>query len=92
MLLNAGQTGTLDVTYLAASAAEVVDSSHMIYRLDVDPQDLVVPETLQVHVVWPSGYHATEKLPTGWTATSDGATYKGTVYDRGSWAIPLSKG
>ena len=92
MLLNAGQTNTMDVTYGLKDAAEVGSPSSMTYLLDVDPQDLVVPEALHVTVIWPAGFHPVDALPAGWKATATGATYTGIVADRGSWAIPLAKG
>ncbi|HEY3528331.1 MAG TPA: DUF4012 domain-containing protein [Nocardioides sp.] len=92
MMLNSGQSSTMDVTYAVKNAAEVVSPSSLIYHLDVDPQDLVVPENLRVHVVWPTGFHAGGDLPDGWKATATGATYTGVVADKASWAIPLAKG
>ena len=91
MMLNAGQTQTLDVSYEADRAAQLSGST-MTYYLDVDPQDLVVPETVHVTVVWPQGYRLAGALPTGWKATSTGATYAGGVASITSWAIPLTKG
>ncbi len=91
MLLDSGQTSTMDVSYKAAEAAQVSGSA-MTYYLDVDPQDLVSPETLHVTVIWPKGYHLAGTLPTGWKATSRGASYTSTVSQVQSWAIPLAKG
>ncbi len=90
--LQRGQTGSMDVDYQVPRAADVESSTSMVYRLAVDPQDLVTPETLHVQVTWPSGFHATGALPRGWTATANGATYNGSVAIAGSWEIPLSKG
>jgi hypothetical protein len=92
MVLNSGQSQSMDLSYVVPRAAEVASPQDMTYRLGVDPQDLVVPETLTVRVTWPAGYHPTGALPSGWRATSRGATYTGTVAERGDWAIPLSKG
>jgi hypothetical protein len=92
MMLNSGQTATMDVTYSAAQAADVQSSTAMTYHLDIDPQDLVNPETLRLTVRWPAGYHPVGALPAGWSQTPGGARYSGTVALRGSWAIPLSKG
>jgi len=92
MALDSGQSGVMDVDYRVARAAEVTSGSTMTYHLDIDPQDLVVPETLQVTVRWPAGYRPAGALPSGWKATSGGATYSGEVRDRGSWEIPLTRG
>jgi hypothetical protein len=92
LLLDAGQTGTMDVSYQARTAADVLSPTSMTYYLDVDPQDLVVPETLHVRVIWPAGFHPSGDLPAGWKQTARGATYTGAVADRGSWEIPLTKG
>ena len=92
MLLNAGQSGTMDVAYTAARGAEITRSGSMVYTLTADPQDLVTPETLHVNVTWPSGYRTTGPLPEGWRATAHGATYTGTMSLQTTWEIPLSKG
>jgi hypothetical protein len=91
MSLGRGQTGTMDVDYRASGAAEVDSSGSLVYRLSVDPQDLVVPETLHVRVTWPSAFHPSGPLPSGWKATAGGATYTGTVAVQGTWEIPLTK-
>jgi hypothetical protein len=92
MLLDHGQTGTMDVSYTAARGAEVTDPHSMVYTLSVDPQDLVTPEVLHVNVTWPAGYRPIGPLPAGWRATAKGATYGGSVPVQVTWAIPLSKG
>jgi hypothetical protein len=91
MRLDSGQTNTMDVSYEAAQAAQVSGST-MTYSLDLDPQDLVTPETLHVTVFWPKGYHLAGALPTGWKATAGGATFSSAVADVHSWSIPLAKG
>lgn len=91
LLLDAGQSSTVAVSYRVPQAAEVGADGTLTYSLDVDPQDLVVPQTAEVHVVWPPGYHPSGPLPSGWRATPTGATYTGTVANRGSWQIPLTQ-
>lgn len=91
MRLDSGQTNTMDVSYEAAQAAQVSGST-MTYSLDLDPQDLVTPETLHVTVFWPKGYHLAGALPPGWKATAGGATFSSAVADVHSWSIPLAKG
>ena len=71
-------------------AAEVTSDSTMTYQLDVDPQDLVDPETLDVSVTFPKGWSATS-LPDGWQATANGARWKGPVHDKLHVEIPLEK-
>ena len=91
-MLNYGQSGTLDVIYQMDHAAEVVDSHTMIYRLDVDPQDLVSAEVFHIRVTWPAGYRPSGALPTGWKATKNGATFDNEITTRVAWEIPLTKG
>ncbi|HEX3932869.1 MAG TPA: DUF4012 domain-containing protein [Nocardioides sp.] len=91
MSLQRGQTGTLDVDYRATQAAQVVSGDSLVYQLSVDPQDLVTPETLHVHVIWPAGFRPSGPLPSRWSATATGASYSGTVAVQHSWQIPLSK-
>jgi hypothetical protein len=91
-MLNAGESRTFDVSYQVKRAAEVVDSDSMTYRLDVDPQDLVVPQIFHITVIWPDGYHPTGTLPGGWEATEKGATFDNEISTHIAWAIPLSKG
>jgi hypothetical protein len=86
------RTTTASVTahYKVPSAAEVTSDSTMTYELDVDPQDLVNPETLAVSVTFPKGWSATS-LPSGWRATADGASWTGVVATKLHAEIPLEK-
>ena len=61
--LNAGESWTTQVTYVVERAAEVGSDGTLVYRLDVDPQPLVTPETFDVTVHWPKGWHPTGDLP-----------------------------
>jgi hypothetical protein len=63
----------------------------MVYRLDVDPQDTVVPETLHLTVTWPDGFRPTRTLPAGWRATRHGATFDGPITEMQAWRIPLTR-
>jgi hypothetical protein len=93
MMLDSGQNTTIDVSYRVPEAAVVTSPTAMTYMLDVDPQDLVVPETLQVSLTWPSGWSLTSALPAGWNATSTtSATYQGSVATKLAFQIPLAKG
>lgn len=89
-LLDSGQSSTVSASYVVPHAALVNPDGTMTYRLDVDPQDLVVPEVLHVTVRFPAGWSATS-LPPGWKATSGGATFDGPVTTALSFEIPLSK-
>jgi hypothetical protein len=92
MMLDSGQNTTIDVSYKVPDAAEVTSSTAMTYMLDVDPQDLVVPETLQVSLTWPAGWVLPSALPAGWEATSTtSATYVGSVATKLAFQIPLVK-
>jgi hypothetical protein len=89
-LLNSGESSTVTASYVVPNAAVLNTDGTMTYRLDVDPQDLVIPETLHVAVRFPAGWSATS-LPPGWKATSDGAVFDGPVTTALSFEIPLSK-
>jgi hypothetical protein len=91
-MLNYGESGTFDVNYHAQRAAEVLDSHTMVYRLDIDPQDLVNAELFHLTVTWPDGYRPTGSLPTGWKATKNGARFDGAITTQVAWEIPLTKG
>jgi hypothetical protein len=89
--IDAGQSRTFDVTYTARRAAEVVDARTMVYRLDIDPQATVQPQQFHIRVTWPTGYHPTEALPSGWKATAQGARFDGPVVTIEAWEFPLSR-
>ena len=90
--LDSGQSWTAQLSYVVGKAAEVGSDGRMVYRLDVDPQPLVTPETFAVTVHWPRGWHPTGALPEGWTATRDGAHRTGPLPQVMSVAIPLARG
>ena len=81
-------TAKLGADYTVPFAAEMTSRSTMTYRLDVDPQDLVDPETLDVSVTFPKGWSATS-LPDGWHATTHGARWQGAVPTTLHLEIPL---
>jgi hypothetical protein len=90
-LLNSGASASLEADYTVPSAAVKNADGTMTYSLDVDPQDTVVPETLQVAVTWPPGWTPTSVLPPGWHAAGeDGARYQGSVARALSFQIPLA--
>ena len=77
-LLPRDQSANVGADYTVPFAAEVTSKSTMTYELDVDPQDLVNPESLEVSVTFPKGWSATS-LPAGWQPTAHGAHWKGPV-------------
>ena len=89
-LLARNATAKLQAHYTVPAAAEVTSDHTMTYRLDVDPQDLVDPEVLAVSVTFPPGWSA-NSLPEGWTATADGARWRGPVATGLRFEIPLQK-
>ncbi len=92
LMLDSGQSSTLDLSYTVPRAAEVGADGLLTYGLDVDPQDTVVPETLKVTATWPAGYHPTS-LPTGWKDLGNGTAELDTsVAKELSYEIPLSQG
>jgi hypothetical protein len=92
MMLDSGQSSTLDLHYQVPHASEVGAGGALTYNLDVDPQDTVVPETLKVTATWPAGYHPTS-LPTGWKDLGNGTAQLDTsVTKKLSFDIPLTRG
>lgn len=93
MLIDSKGTRVVRVTYHVPHACASTSDGGLMYRLDVDPQDTVIPETLQVNVTWPTGYGPLT-LPTGWTSTSaQKATYSSTGVTAGlDFEIPLTGG
>ena len=57
--LPQGATAKLGADYTVPFAADVTSKTTMTYRLDVDPQDLVNPATLDVSVRFPAGWSST---------------------------------
>ena len=91
MMIDAGQSSTVDAAYTVPQAAEVTSDGAMTYQLDIDPQPTVVPENLAVDVTWPAGWSPSGPLPAGWKATANGASYHGPVTEQLSFAFPLTK-
>jgi len=90
IVLNSGQSTRLDASYVVPSASVRNSDGSLTYSLDVDPQDLVIPETLTVSVVFPDGW-SSPALPTGWHATADGARWTGSVAKALHFQLPLEK-
>jgi hypothetical protein len=93
MMLDSGQSSLVTVRYQVPNAAQLTSATAMTYQLAVDPQDLVVPETLKISLTWPSGWTPTSALPVGWLAAgTNGASYEASVGTKLAFAIPLAKG
>jgi hypothetical protein len=92
LMLNAGQSKTLDAAYVVPQAADVLDPRTMTYRLDVDPQATVQPQVFHLNVIWPAGFSPTGALPDGWRTTTKGARFDGPIITTEAWAIPLARG
>jgi Protein of unknown function (DUF4012) len=93
MLIDAKGTRVVRVSYHVPHAAAMTSDGGLMYRLDVDPQDTVIPETMQVNVTWPTGYGPLT-LPSGWSSVSaQKATYTNPAVNEAlTFEIPLSKG
>jgi hypothetical protein len=90
MMLDSGQSSTVRATYTVPHAADLESAGAMTYRLDVDTQDLVVPERFAVSVTWPSGWTPSSPLPPGWQPLgTTGAQLKTSVTKGLSFEIPL---
>ena len=89
-LLPQNASVNLTADYTVPFAAERTSATTMTYTLDVDPQDLVDPETLDVSVTFPEGWSATS-LPEGWKQTAKGARWNGPVTTSLHVEIPLEK-
>jgi Protein of unknown function (DUF4012) len=63
-------THRLQASYRVPSAAVVSSTGDLTYELALDPQDLVNPQTNQVSLHIPDGYHF-GALPAGWTQKDD---------------------
>jgi hypothetical protein len=90
--LNSGETWSMQVSYVVDHAAAKGSDGTLLYRLDADPQPLVTPETLDVTVRWPQGWHLTGSLPAGWTAIDGGARRQGPLPTQLAVELPLARG
>lgn len=88
MLLEPGSDGRAQLRYQVPAAATVEDSGDLTYRLALDPQGLVRPESAQVTVHLPDGYAATD-LPEGWSARGGTLRFRTDALESQEWEIPL---
>ena len=70
LMMAPDSTHRLLATYRVPSAAAVSSNGDLTYQLTMDPQDLVNPQTNEVTLRIPHGYHF-GALPTGWTQRND---------------------
>lgn len=63
---------TYEVVYDVPRAAVVADDGTLAYRLDLDPQGMVIPQAVDVQVRLPDGWEVAG-LPDGWRARGAGA-------------------
>lgn len=73
LTLPPNQTREAVLEYVVPAAADVRDDASLVYRLDLTPQGMVVPEAVTVNVHWPDGYQVAD-LPEGWAQTGAGTT------------------
>ncbi len=85
-------TSRIDATYRVPAAADVSADGSLTYRLDLDPQDMVTPQTNQVTLRIPSGFHF-GTLPLGWTLKDDRTALlpAGALNVSTSWSIRVLK-
>jgi Protein of unknown function (DUF4012) len=92
LLLGPHRSRKLTVSYSVPHAASVQSDGDLTYRIDMDPQDLVQPQSNTVALRIPSGYHF-GKLPAGWVLT-DSHTATLVVPQltvSSSWTVPVVK-
>ena len=91
-LLAPQQSAQLTAHYVVPHAAVVDRASGGLTRVDLDPQDLVQPQSNAITLVIPDGYRF-GPLPVGW-GLSDAHTAVLTVPQlttSGSWRVPIVK-
>lgn len=92
MLLEPGTTARFTASYLVPAAAEVAENGDLTYRLSVDPQAMVIPESIELTVHLPDGYRPTS-LPEGWSADGDVLTFSDDALDSSQeWEIVAEQG
>ncbi len=81
------------VRYRAQGVADVAANGDLTYRLDMDPQGLVHPQTNTVTLRIPPGYHF-GTLPVGWSRQSASVAvlepFK--LVRTTSWVVPVLRG
>lgn len=92
LLLGPGAKGRMRASYRVPSAASVEESGDLTYRLAMDPQGTVVPQSVEVTVRLPEGFRSTD-LPEGWYSDGRLLTYSTDAFDRTEeWTIPVTAG
>lgn len=87
--LDPQATGTASLDYRVPGAATEAEDGSLVYRLAVDPQGTVVPQSMRVQVQLPRGYEA-GSLPEGWVATGRTVTFETQAFETTEeWEIRL---
>ncbi|MGC4110509.1 MAG: DUF4012 domain-containing protein [Nocardioides sp.] len=91
-LLGPDQSGRLDIDYHVPRAATVDKHGDLTYRISLDPQDLVSPQSNSVTLSIPSGYRF-GTLPSGWSTTSSHTAVLRVprLIASSSWEVPVVK-
>jgi len=80
VLLEPGSTAQFEASYTVPSAAEVSDDGDLTYRLAVDPQGTVIPQSVQFTIRLPRGYRTTA-VPEGWAADGASLSFSSDAFD-----------
>ena len=92
-LLAPQQSGHLTARYTVPHAAAVDRADGgLTYRLDLDPQDLIRPQSNTVTLSIPDGYRFGD-LPTGWSLKDDQTAVLTVSFltQSSSWKVPIVK-
>jgi hypothetical protein len=92
-LLAPQGSGELTATYVVPRAATVDRADgDMTYQVDLDPQDLVHPQSNTITLAIPDGYRFGE-LPKGWSLTDaqTAVLQLSQLTQSGSWRVPVVK-
>ena len=93
LMLAPQQSGQLIANYDVPHAATVdrVDGD-MTYQVDLDPQDLVQPQTIALDLTIPAGFHF-GPLPDGWSLTDSHTAilWVPQLNESSSWRVPILK-
>ncbi|QBR93406.1 DUF4012 domain-containing protein [Nocardioides euryhalodurans] len=90
MELDPATYGEASMDYTVPDAATVDEAGNLVYRLAIDPQGTVDPQTVEVRVHIPRGYRATT-LPEGWSARGRTLSFTtGALEATQTWEIPIA--
>jgi Protein of unknown function (DUF4012) len=91
-MLGPHQTGVLRVEYAVPDAATVDRSGNLTYQVDLDPQDLVDPQSNAITLTIPDGF-SFGAVPAGWKVTGahTAVLWVPQLNASGSWKVPILK-